>query len=162
VGALKLYADGSISERTALMSQPYIGAGDYRGIEVTPRDELYQQARKGHLAGWQIGIHANGDVAIDRVLGIFEQLQAESPRRDPRFRIEHCTLINAGLIERMKRVGAIPIPFAGYVRFHGSILHFYGPERLQHMFAMRDFIDAGCVHRRAPTTPRAPSSRCCG
>jgi len=143
VGALKLYADGSISERTALMSQPYIGAGDYRGIEVTPRDELYQQARKGHVAGWQIGIHANGDVAIDRVLGIFEQLQAESPRRDPRFRIEHCTLINAGLIERMKRVGAIPIPFAGYVRFHGSILHFYGPERLQHMFAMRDFIDAG-------------------
>lgn len=143
VGALKLYADGSISERTALLSKPYIGAGDFRGIEVMPRDELYERARKAHLAGWQIGIHGNGDVAIDRVLSVYEQLQADSPRRDPRFRIEHCTLVNAALIGRMKRVGAIPVPFAGYVRFHGSILHFYGPERLQQMFAMRDLIDAG-------------------
>jgi predicted amidohydrolase YtcJ len=143
VGALKLFADGSISERTAWLSQPYVGGGDYRGLEAMSRDALYERARLAHRAGWQIGIHANGDVAIDRVLGVFEQLQAEAHRRDPRFRIEHCTLVNPALIDRMKRVGAIPIPFAAYVGFHGSIMHFYGAERLQHMFAMRDFIDAG-------------------
>ena len=49
-------------------------------------------------AGWHIGTHANGDVAIDIVLRVYERLQREMPRRDPRFRIEHCTLINDDLV----------------------------------------------------------------
>ena len=143
IGAIKQFADGSISERTALLSSPYLGLDGYTGIAVTPREVLYERARKAHLAGWRLGTHANGDVAIDTTLGIYEQLQREAPRRDPRFRIEHCTLVNADLIRRMKAVGAIPVPFAGYVYFHGEKLHFYGDERLKHMFAMRDFLDAG-------------------
>jgi predicted amidohydrolase YtcJ len=81
VGAVKLFADGSISERTALLSEPYAGLGDYRGIGRATRETLYEQARKAYLAGWQVGTHANGDVAIDTVLGVYEQLQREFPRR---------------------------------------------------------------------------------
>jgi predicted amidohydrolase YtcJ len=143
VGAVKLFADGSISERTALLSAPYAGLGEFRGISRASRAELYAQARKAHLAGWQVGTHANGDVAIDTVLGVYEQLQREAPRRDPRWRIEHCTLVNAGLVARIKALGALPVPFAGYVYFHSEKMHFYGEERLRHMFAMRDFLDAG-------------------
>ena len=55
-------------------------------------DELYSYARKAHLADWQIGTHANGDVAIDTTLRVYERLQRESPRHDPRFRLEHCTV----------------------------------------------------------------------
>ncbi|HUI61135.1 MAG TPA: amidohydrolase, partial [Steroidobacteraceae bacterium] len=143
VGAVKLFCDGSISERTAWLSEPYLEMGDYRGLQTTSPEDLYSTARKAHLAGWQIGIHANGDLAIDRVLGIFERLQKESPRRDPRFRIEHCTLLNADLIRRIRAVGAIPIPFACYVYFHGDVMHFYGADRTRHMFAMREMIDAG-------------------
>ncbi|HUI60065.1 MAG TPA: amidohydrolase [Steroidobacteraceae bacterium] len=143
VGAVKLFADGSISERTALLSEPYVGLGDYRGISRASRETLYEQARKAYLAGWQVGTHANGDVAIDTILGVYEQLQREFPRRDPRLRIEHCTLVTAGLVRRIKAAGVIPLPFAGYVFFHGEKMHFYGEERLKHMFAMRDFLDAG-------------------
>jgi predicted amidohydrolase YtcJ len=148
VGAVKLFADGSISERTALLSEPYAGLGDYRGIARATRETLYEQARKAYLAGWQVGTHANGDVAIDTVLGIYEQLQREFPRRDPRLRIEHCTLVTPDLVRRIKAAGVIPLPFAGYVFFHGEKMHFYGDERLKHMFAMRDFLDAGI--RAAP------------
>ncbi len=143
VGAVKLFADGSISERTALLSEPYMGLGDYRGISRASRETLYEQARKAYLAGWQVGTHANGDVAIDTILGVYEQLQRESPRWDPRLRIEHCTLVTPELIRRIKAAGVIPLPFAGYVFFHGEKMRFYGEERLRHMFAMRDFIDAG-------------------
>lgn len=143
VGAVKLFADGSISERTALLSEPYTGLGDYRGISRASRETLYEQARKAYLAGWQVGTHANGDVAIDTILGVYEQLQREFPRRDPRLRIEHCTLITADLVRRIKAAGVVPLPFAGYVFFHGEKMHFYGDERLKHMFAMRDFLDAG-------------------
>jgi predicted amidohydrolase YtcJ len=143
VGAVKLFADGSISERTALLSEPYAGLGDYRGISRASRETLYAQARKAYLAGWQVGTHANGDVAIDSIMSVYEQLQRELPRRDPRLRIEHCTLITPDLVRRIKAAGVIPLPFAGYVFFHGEKMHFYGEERLRRMFAMRDFLDAG-------------------
>jgi predicted amidohydrolase YtcJ len=143
IGAVKLFADGSISERTAWLSEPYKDMPGFRGLQTASPEELFDVAHRAHLAGWQIGVHANGDLAIDRVLSLFERLQQESPRRDPRLRIEHCTLVNADLIRRMKSVGAIPIPFAGYVYFHGDVMHFYGEDRTRHMFAMRDFLDAG-------------------
>jgi hypothetical protein len=143
VGAIKLFADGSISERTALLSEPYAGLGDYRGISRASRETLYEQARRAYLAGWQVGTHANGDVAIDTILGVYEQLQREFPRRDPRLRIEHCTLVTPELVRRIKAAGVIPLPFAGYVFFHGEKMHFYGEKRLEHMFAMRDFLNAG-------------------
>ena len=143
VGAVKLFADGSISERTALLSKPSEGSGDYRGISRASRETLYGQARTAYLAGWQVGTHANGDVAIDTILGIYEQLQREFPRRDPRLRIEHCTLVTPDLVRRIKAAGVIPLPFACYVFFHAEKMHFYGDERLKHMFAMRDFLDAG-------------------
>lgn len=143
LGAVKLFSDGSISERTAWLSEPYEGQGDFHGIQTMSREQIYEVARKAHLGGWQVGIHGNGDLAIDRVLGVFEQLQKEAPKRSPRFRIEHCTLLNADLIRRIKAVGAIPITFGGYVYFHGKVMHFYGEERTRHMFALRDLLDAG-------------------
>ncbi len=143
VGPMKMTCDGSISERTARLSTPYVGRPDYHGLWVSSEEELYERGRKAHEAGWQIGIHANGDVAIERVLGIFERLQRELPRRDPRFRIEHCTVINGELVRRIRELGAIPNPFSTYVYFHGEKMLEYGEERLERMFAVRSFLDAG-------------------
>ncbi|MGH7340879.1 MAG: amidohydrolase family protein, partial [Candidatus Rokuibacteriota bacterium] len=103
-----------------------------------------------------IGIHANGDVAIDIVLRLYERLQREAPRPDPRFRIEHCTVVNADLIRRMRALGAIPTPFSTYVYFHGEKMREYGEERLDHMFALRDFLDAGIRVTQASDYPPGP------
>src|SRR6267154_293129 len=143
VGGCKMYCDGSISERTARLSKPYEGSPDYFGLFVISEQDQYERAPKAHLAGWQIGTHANGDVAIDQTLRVYERLQRESPRRDPRFRLEHCTLVNDSLLARIHALGAIPTPFSSYVYFHGEKMHFYGAERLKNMFAMRSFLDAG-------------------
>jgi hypothetical protein len=144
IGGVKQYADGSISERTAWLSQPYIGIGkDYVGLQLSSREELYETGRKAHAAGWQLATHANGDLAIDRILGVYEQIHKEVPKRDPRFRIEHCTLLTDSLIQRMRTLQVIPAPFSCYVYFHGDVMHFYGVERTQHMFPMRSFLDAG-------------------
>jgi predicted amidohydrolase YtcJ len=157
IGGVKQYADGSISERTAWLSQPYIGIPNYTGLQVTPREELLETARKAHGAGWQLATHANGDLAIDEVLGIYEQVQKETPRRDPRFRIEHCTVLNQSLIERMAALKVIPAPFSCYVYFHGDIMHFYGEERAKNMFPMRSFIEAGLRPTDASDYTASPS-----
>ncbi|MGH9941207.1 MAG: amidohydrolase [Pyrinomonadaceae bacterium] len=143
VGALKLTCDGSISERTARLAQPYVGRPDDFGILVMGEEELYTVARKAHEADWQIGIHANGDSAIDITLRVYERLQRERPRRDPRFRIEHCTVVTDALVQRIRALGVIPTPFSTYVYFHGEKMREYGAERLGRMFAVRSFLDAG-------------------
>jgi predicted amidohydrolase YtcJ len=142
VGAMKQIADGAISGRTARLSQPYIGHPNDYGTFSATEEELYENGRKAHAAGWQLGIHANGDVAIERVLNVYERINREMPRNDPRFRIEHCTVINDSIIRRMQALNAIPTPFSTYVYYHGEKMQYYGEERLQHMFALRTFLDA--------------------
>jgi predicted amidohydrolase YtcJ len=154
VGGMKMVADGSISERTAWLSQPYVGRPNDFGIQVMTEQELYENGRKAHEADWQIGVHANGDRAIDTVLRVYERLQREHPRRDPRFRLEHCTIINDSLVQRIKTLGATPTPFAAYVYYHGEKMREYGAERLDHMFALRSFLDAGI--RAAPGSDYPP------
>jgi predicted amidohydrolase YtcJ len=158
IGGVKQYADGSISERTAWLSQPYIGMGNYTGLQVTPREQLLETSRRAHRAGWQLATHANGDLAIDEILGVYEQVQQESPRRDPRFRIEHCTLLNESLIRRMAALKVIPAPFSCYVYFHGDVMHFYGEERTRSMFPMRSFLDAGLRPTDASDYTASPSA----
>jgi predicted amidohydrolase YtcJ len=143
IGAAKYYADGSASERTMRMSTPYVGRPDDYGILTMTQEEIYEAVDYAHQAGWQIGIHANGDVAIDMVLKAYERAQREWPRSDPRHRIEHCTLINPDLLRRIKAVGAIPAPFYTYVYYHGDKWGEYGEEKLRNMFAHRSFLDYG-------------------
>jgi predicted amidohydrolase YtcJ len=156
VGGMKLVADGSISERTARLSQPYIGRPNDYGILVMDEAEQYRYARQAHEAGWQIGTHANGDVTIDQTLRVYERLQREMPRRDPRFRLEHCTVVNESLIQRIKKLGAIPTPFSTYVYYHGEKMREYGAERLNWMFAVRSFLDAGIRVTQASDYPPGP------
>ncbi|HLY18279.1 MAG TPA: amidohydrolase [Bryobacteraceae bacterium] len=156
VGAIKLVADGSISERTAWLTEPYVGRPNDHGIQVAQEDELYAIARKARQAGWQVGTHANGDAAIDMMLRIYERLQRELPSPDPRYRLEHCTVVNPSLIARIRALGAIPTPFSTYVYYHGEKMREYGPERLNWMFAVRSFLDAGIRVTQASDYPPGP------
>ncbi len=156
VGAMKLMLDGSISERTARLSQPYVGRPDDYGILIMGEEEMYTVARKAHLAGWQIASHANGDGTIDQALRVYERLQRESPRKDPRFRLEHCTVINDGLVRRIAAIGAIPTPFSSYAYYHGEKLSVYGEERVNRMFALRSFLDAGVRATQASDYTASP------
>jgi len=151
-----MFCDGSISERTARLSRAYEGSPNDFGLLVQTEEEQYAHARKAHLAGWQVCTHANGDVAIDQTLRVYERLQREAPRRDPRFRLEHCTLVNDALVARIRALGAIPTPFSSYVYFHGEKMHFYGAERLNHMFALRSFLDAGIRPTQASDFTASP------
>jgi predicted amidohydrolase YtcJ len=153
IGGMKQVADGAISGRTARLSQPYIGSPNDYGTFSASEEELYEYGRKGYAAGWQLGTHANGDVAIERVLNVYERLSREIPRKDPRFRIEHCTLVNDSIIYRMKALNVIPTPFSTYVYYHGEKMQYYGKERLEHMFALRTFLDAGLHPTQASDYP---------
>jgi predicted amidohydrolase YtcJ len=142
VGGVKFAADGSASERTMRMSTPYVGTNDF-GILTMTQQEIHDAVDDAHTHGWQVGIHANGDVTIDMVLKAYERALSKWPRPDRRHRIEHCSLINADLVKRIAATGSIPTPFWTYVYFHGEKWEQYGDEKMRSMFAHRSFLDAG-------------------
>ena len=143
IGPVKMVADGACAGRTMRMSQPYVGRPDDYGILTMTQEQIDAQVMTAHRAGFQIGIHANGDIPIDMVLNAYEKALRAAPIPDPRWRIEHCTLVNPTLVARIKRLGVIPTPFSTYVYHHSDKWADYGEERLQWMFAHKAFLDAG-------------------
>jgi predicted amidohydrolase YtcJ len=144
IGGAKWLADGSAQERTMRMSTPYVGRPNDYGILTMTQDEIHAAADEADRYGFQIGIHANGDVAIDMVLKAYERIKARGPSRTPyRPRIEHCSLVNPDLLKRIKAVGAVPTPFYTYVHYHGDKWVEYGQEKMQHMFAHASFLEYG-------------------
>ena len=156
LGGIKMVADGAIASRTAYLSEPYIGSEDDHGILAMSPEEVEPLVMEMHRAGFQVCIHANGDLTIDMVLTAYEKAQASYPRPDPRHRIEHCTLVNTNLLDRMKALGCVATPFCTYVYYHGEKMPFYGEERLGRMFAQRSFLDHGVTATGATDYPPGP------
>jgi len=137
-------ADGSFSERTMALSQPYAGTNPpYSGNITETQEDLNAWAERVQRAGIQPNCHANGDVAIDMVLTAYERAQQAAPRPDVRPKITHCTLINDDLLRRIKALGAVPAPFTTYAYYNSDKFHFYGEERMKRSMAYRSFFDAG-------------------
>ena len=158
VGAVKMFCDGSISERTARLSQPYVGRPDDFGILVTTEEETLRSARKRIPPGWQIGTHANGDVAIDMMLRLYERCSA-SCRGAIHASASTLHRCQRSLIRRIKALGAIPTPFSTYVYYHGEKMHDYGAERLNRCSRCAAFSTPASVRHRRRTTRRGRSSR---
>ena len=143
IGAVKFVADGSASERTMSMSSPYQGRPDDYGILTMTQEEIYSSVDDAVAHDFRVGIHANGDVAINMVLNAYEKVLKNHKGTNPRHRIEHCSLINSEIIARIKSAGVIPAPFYTYAHYHGNKWVDYGFEKMQKMFAHRSFLDAG-------------------
>ncbi len=156
LNGVKAFVDGAIGGRTCLLEEPYEGSDDH-GMQVASVAELAETARMAHETGTRLGVHANGDRAIALLLDQLEAAQAARPRPELRHRIEHCSVITEEILQRMKRLGAIAVPFATYVHYHaGNLLKWYGAERAERMFAHRAFLDAGVAVAGSSDYPCGP------
>lgn len=143
IGAVKYAADGSASERTMSRSTPYNGRPDDYGILTMTQEEIDAAVDDAVAHDFRIGIHANGDVAIDRVLNAYERVLKDWSGENPRFRIEHCSMVNPSLLERIKKAGVVPTPFYTYAYYHGNKWLDYGEQMMASMFTHRSFLDYG-------------------
>ena len=154
IGGVKAFADGAANGGTCLVDEPIEGTDSHGLARVSPA-ELREIVRDVHESGWRIGVHANGDRAIRRVLDAVEEVQGSGPPRG--HRIEHCTIVDDEIIARMRRQGMIAVPFASYVAAHGDKLRgYYGSARAERMFAHRALLDAGVVVAGSSDFPCGP------
>lgn len=156
LGGVKAFADGAVGGGTCLVDEPVIGA-DGHGIERISTSELAGVVREVHDAGWRVCVHANGDRAIRHVLDAIDAAVRATPRHDPRHRIEHASIVTPTLLDRMRELGVVAVPFAGYVLALGDKLRgFYGSPRSEWMFAHRAMLDRGIPVAASSDHPCGP------
>jgi len=157
LGGVKILADGGIAGRTAYLTEPYVGTEDHGILAVESEEALHELIRRGHEAGYQVCVHANGDRTIEMALNGFEKALAALPRKNHRHRLEHCTVVNPALLKRIRKNRLLVTPFGSYIYFHGEkMTPHYGPERVARMFAHRSFLDCGIQVSGASDSPCGP------
>ena len=140
----EMFSDGSFSERTMSRTTPYPGSNPpYYGNLTATQDQLDALVVKLYRANIRPNFHANGDVAIDRVLTAYERGAIAVPGGNRRPKITHCTNVNPGLVQRIKALGVVPNLFSTYAFYNADKFHFYGKDMMEHMMAFRMMIDAG-------------------
>lgn len=92
IGPIKVFVDGGFTGPAAYTKEPYLNQGDYRGYLNMPEDELISLLNEVHDAGWQMGIHAIGDAAIELVVDILSSTLERNPRPDHRHYLNHFTM----------------------------------------------------------------------
>jgi predicted amidohydrolase YtcJ len=156
INGVKAFVDGAIGGRTCLLAEPFEGTTDC-GMQTTGTSELADIVRMVHTSGTRLGVHANGDRAIGILLDQLERAHAEHHWPDAHHRIEHCSVVTEEILQRMRAIGAIAVPFGSYVHYHGAnLIEWYGAVRVERMFAHRWFLDAGVAVAGSSDYPCGP------
>jgi hypothetical protein len=118
--------------------------------------ETADYIKKIHDAECQATAHALGDLAIEHMVKGYEKAFEDNPRPDLRHRIEHCTIVDQDLIDRMAKMNICPSLNPGMIQVGGKDYHkFYG-ERMKYFTALRSMIDAGMKPSISSDYPSGP------
>jgi predicted amidohydrolase YtcJ len=145
IGFVKILADGSLGARTAALKKPYSDKPESSGMMLYSQRKLNQLVLKAHVAELQVAVHAIGDCAIHNVLDVFEKVLELHPRVDHRHRVEHCSVLDPSLIERMKRLGVVVSVQPFFLVSDFWTVSRVGKERACWIHPFRTLFDEGLV-----------------
>ena len=145
IASVKLYADGALGSRGAAMIDPYSDDVENRGLPFYTQDELDGFVQKANGMGFQVGIHAIGDLGNRMALDAFDKAQSgkASPLRN---RIEHAQIIALDDMARFSELGIIASMQPTHATSDMNMAEDrVGPERIKGGYAWRRLLDSGAV-----------------
>lgn len=147
MAGVKLFADGALGSRGALLSAPYTDDAHNLGIEVVSVEHMLTQCIAAVDAGWQaIAIHAIGDQAVSNVIDVYEQLRTRDDAQEMILRIEHAQHVRPEDLARMAKLNIIACVQPTHCTSDAVMAQKrLGSERLPWSYRWRSLIDAG-VH----------------
>ncbi len=141
MGGIKLYSDGALGSRGALLKADYEDDHGNRGLPVMSGEQLREQAGWAAERGFQLAIHAIGDAANAEVISIFEELGSG---HEARHRIEHVQILDPADLPRLSAAGIIasmqPVHQTSDWQMAEKRL---GMDRLGGAYAWKSLLDAG-------------------
>ena len=145
IASVKLYSDGALGSRGAAMIEPYDDDAENRGLPFYTQDELDGFVRKANDKGFQVGIHAIGDLGNRMALDAFERAQEGEPS-PLRNRVEHAQIIALDDFPRFSELGVIasiqPVHATSDMNMAEDRV---GPQRIKGGYAWRRLLDSGAV-----------------
>ena len=161
IAGLKLIGDGSISGKTAWLSEPYLGTEEC-GFPVYSDESMERALEFCKRTGCQLSVHAMGGRAIDRVIDRVYPEKDWTDGKVPCLRVEHLTEPSDRAVARAAERG---FGFASQPIFEYCEIETYksnmDPERLRHIYPHRTMLDRGvklCLSTDAPATSWAVPS----
>ncbi|MBT8098841.1 MAG: amidohydrolase, partial [Gammaproteobacteria bacterium] len=145
IQAVKLYSDGALGSRGAAMIEPYADDDENRGLPFWTQEQLDGFVKKSNDMGFQVGIHAIGDLGNRMALDAFDKAQQgkSSPLRN---RVEHAQIITLEDIPRFAELGVIasmqPIHATSDMNMAEDRI---GSERIAGGYAWRRLLESGAV-----------------
>ncbi|MDH3642126.1 MAG: amidohydrolase family protein, partial [Gammaproteobacteria bacterium] len=147
--------------RSGLQREPYLNSDD-NGVAYIEPDDLNTALAERLRQGWQVVVHSNGDLAIDRTLDAFEAARAQG--LDPaaaRCRIEHCSILHDEQIERIADLALSPSFLIGHVHWWGKAFRdeIFGPDKARLLDRTAACSDKGIrwtLHSDEPVTEMGP------
>ena len=141
--AVKIWADGGMSSRTAAIHGTYPVPPFGSGVLYFAPDEL--TAIVGDLAarGFQVCIHAQGDRAIEITLDAYAQTLAGTPGNPRRHRIEHGGAMYPALTARAAALGIPVVSQPGFLSGLGDGFAEAFPDQADQLYAFRSWQRAG-------------------
>ena len=145
IRAVKIYSDGALGSRGAAMIEPYSDDPENRGLPFYTLEELTGQAHKANYMGFQVAIHAIGDLGNRMCLDTFAAVQGDKPS-PLRNRIEHAQIVTLDDIQRFRELGVIAAMQATHATSDMNMAEDrVGPDRILGGYAWRRMLDAGVV-----------------
>jgi predicted amidohydrolase YtcJ len=145
VGPIKIFVDGGFTGPAAYTKEPYKGETEYRGKLSITLEDLDTIIREAHAAGWQFGIHAIGDAAIELTIDELAAALDEMPRDDHRHYLNHFTVMPSG--EAMDKMAAYDIAMTQQPNFtytlEGRYSAYLDGDRLKHNNPLRTPMNHG-------------------
>ncbi|MCR1899824.1 amidohydrolase [Irregularibacter muris] len=108
-GALKLFKDGSLGARTALMLDDYKDASGVKGVAALSDEQLQELCDLATENGIRVVTHAIGDGAIESVINAYEKTM-NNGLNPLRHGIVHCQITRRDQLQRIAKLN-IPIMF---------------------------------------------------
>lgn len=160
-GGLKLFADGALGPRTALMVQPYEGEPDNYGIAVLDKETMHELAGRATMAGLPAVIHAIGDRAVHDVLDVYEDLRRQEAAagirpEQRRHRIEHVQIIHPDDKKRLAELHVIASMQPIHATSDYQMADAYWGERCKWAYNPRLQLDEGAIVAFGSDSPIDP------
>lgn len=159
-GGVKLTLDGSPQGKTAWFTKPYFKPpegekADYAGLPAFSDDKLRPLVDLAYKNHWQLLAHTNGDAAIDQLIRVVGEAQANYGYPDSRTVMVHGQFLRHDQIPALKALGIFPALFPMHTFYWGDWHRqsVAGPERAENISPTGWVLKAGLktsIHSDAP------------
>jgi predicted amidohydrolase YtcJ len=153
IGGAKLFSDGSLGARTALMAADYSDAPGVLGERIYSPDHLSEMCLDAVQHGFQLVIHAIGDQANRESLAAIIGAMGDDRSNPLRHRVEHISVLDSSLVEQIVEWNIVCAIQPQFVTSDTWTIDRIGAERSKWAYAFRTLWDRGVRLARGSDCP---------